>query len=193
MNLKLNVALPVVALASAAVVALTGSLTASVSAKKVEQIKMNPIVEFDTDKGVVKAIIYKRQAPKTSDNFLDLVNRGFYNGLTFHRYEPGFVIQGGDPKGNGSGNFNDPKLGHDRFIDLEKVSGLTHDQAGMLAMARTSEPNSASCQFYFTLAPASFLDKPPGYAVFGKVIEGLEVVQKLRAGDHMTKVFEVSK
>jgi peptidyl-prolyl cis-trans isomerase B (cyclophilin B) len=190
-KLKLKMALPVVALASAALVALTGSITASVNAKKADPIKMNPMVEFDTDKGVIKAIIYQRQAPITSDNFLDLVNRNFYNGLSFHRYEPGFVIQGGDPQGTGAGNFHDPKLGKDRFIKLEKISGLNHDQAGMLAMARTSEPNTASCQFYFTLAPATFLDNPPGYAVFGKVVEGLDVVQKLRAGDHMTKVFEL--
>ena len=148
----------------------------------------NPIVTLETDKGVIKIEVYKNDAPITAGNFLDLVGRGFYNGLTFHRYEPDFVIQGGCPKGTGTGGFVDPETKSERRIPLEKKPDLKHSSAGMVAMARSSDPNSASSQFYITLAPASFLDNPPGYAVFGKVIDGLPVVLQLRKGDKMTKV-----
>lgn len=148
----------------------------------------DPVVLIETTKGPIKIKVFKKEAPITAGNFLDLVQRKFYDGLTFHRYEPGFVIQGGDPTGTGSGNFRDPKTGHDRTIKLEKVPSLKHDAPGMVAMARTSDPDSASCQFYITLADASFLDNPPGYAVFGKVVDGLPNALKLRKGDKMTKV-----
>jgi peptidyl-prolyl cis-trans isomerase B (cyclophilin B) len=150
----------------------------------------DPVVLIKTTKGDVKIKVFKKQAPITANNFLDLVNRHFYDGLTFHRYEPGFVIQGGDPTGTGGGDFIDPKTHQARTIPLEKVPGLTHDAAGMVAMARTDNPDSASCQFYFTLAPAGFLDNPPGYAVFAKVVSGLDTVLKLRKGDKMLKVTE---
>jgi len=144
---------------------------------------------MDTTKGTIKIELYPAAAPKTVDNFLDLVNRGFYNGLTFHRYEPGFVIQGGDPKGTGHGGFIDPTTNKERRIELEVSKNLKHD-AGVIAMARANDPNSASSQFYFTLAAASFLDMQ--YAVFGKVIEGLDAVQQLRGGDKMTKVTQLT-
>lgn len=153
---------------------------------KKDKMTTDPIVVMDTNKGTIKIQIYKSEVPTTSNNFLDLVQRGFYNGLTFHRYEPGFVIQGGDPKGTGTGGFIDPQTHTERRIPLEVKANLKHDTAGMIAMARSSDPDSASCQFYFTLAPASFLDMQ--YAVFGKVIDGLPVVQQLRKGDKMTKV-----
>jgi cyclophilin family peptidyl-prolyl cis-trans isomerase len=146
----------------------------------------DPIVVMETSKGTIKIEVLKNDAPITSNNFLDLVQRGFYNGLSFHRYEPGFVIQGGDPKGNGTGGFIDPETKTERRIQLEVKPHLKHDAAGVVAMARSSEPNSASCQFYITLAPAGFLDM--NYAVFGKVTEGLDVVKNLRQGDKMTKV-----
>ena len=148
----------------------------------------DPIVDMQTTKGDIKIHVFKSQAPITSNNFLDLVNRGFYNGLTFHRYEPGFVIQGGDPLGTGTGGFEDPQTHHERTIQLEKVPQLRHDAPGVVAMARSNDPNSASSQFYFTLAPAPFLDQPPGYAVFGKVVSGMDTLMKLRKGDKMTKV-----
>jgi cyclophilin family peptidyl-prolyl cis-trans isomerase len=154
--------------------------------KKSTMTTTDPTVVMDTTKGVIKIRIYKSLAPITAGNFLDLVEKGFYNGLTFHRYEPGFCIQGGDPKGTGTGGYIDPATGRERTISLEINPELKHSEAGMIAMARSSDPNSASSQFYFTLAPASFLDK--GYAVFGKVTEGLSVVKELRKGDKMTKV-----
>ena len=147
----------------------------------------DPVVVMDTTKGTIKVQIHQNAAPKTADNFLDLVGREFYNGLTFHRYEPGFCIQGGCPKGTGTGGFTDPVSKRERCIPLEVSPALKHDTAGVLAMARANDPNSASSQFYFTLDAAKFLDMQ--YAVFGKVIEGLDVVLKLRQGDKMNKVY----
>ena len=149
----------------------------------------DPVVVLETTKGTIKVQIYKNDAPISSNNYLDLVSKGFYNGLTFHRYEPGFCIQGGCPRGTGTGGYVDPQTNKERRIQLEvnpSNRNLTHNAAGVLAMARANDPNSASSQFYFTLGPANFLDGQ--YAVFGRVLEGLDVVQALRAGDKMTKV-----
>jgi peptidyl-prolyl cis-trans isomerase B (cyclophilin B) len=141
---------------------------------------------IETNKGTITIELYEDKAPITAGNFIDLVERGFYNGLTFHRYEPGFVIQGGDPVGNGTGGFIDPQTGRERRIKLEVSHDLPHGQAGAVAMARSSNPDSASCQFYITLGPAGFLDMQ--YAVFGRVTDGLDAVKQLRAGDRMTRV-----
>lgn len=141
---------------------------------------------IETNKGSITIELYEDKAPITAGNFIDLIERGFYNGLRFHRYEPGFVIQGGDPRGNGTGGFVDPQTGRERRIKLEVSSELKHGAAGAVAMARSNDPNSASSQFYITLGPAAFLDM--GYAVFGRVIDGLEVARQLRAGDVMTSV-----
>jgi cyclophilin family peptidyl-prolyl cis-trans isomerase len=160
------------------------------AAKKSNMTNSDPTVVMETNKGTIKIRVFKNDAPITAGNFLDLVQRGFYNGLTFHRYEPNFVIQGGDPKGTGLGGFVDAN-GKERTIKLETSPNLRHSEAGMVAMARSGNPDSASCQFYITLAPANFLDASPGnpgYAVFGKVVEGLNVVKELRKGDKMTKV-----
>ena len=138
---------------------------------------------IETGKGTVKFLLYEAEAPLTTANFIGLAERGFYDGLTFHRVEPGFVIQGGDPNGNGTG-------GSDKKIKLEVSSGLKHDDAGAVAMARSQHPDSASSQFYVTLGPAAFLDG--NYAVFGRVVEGLDVVRQIRVGDRMTKVSIVS-
>ncbi len=141
----------------------------------------NRTAVLNTNKGVIKFELFEDLAPVTAQNFIDLVERGFYNGLTFHRYEPNFVIQGGDPLGNGTGDYTDPVSGRKRTIPLEVTPKLKHDQAGVVAMARSADPDSASCQFYITLKEAGFLDM--NYAVFGKVTEGLEAVQQLRKGD----------
>ena len=139
----------------------------------------NRIAAIVTNKGTIKAEIDEVNAPTTADNFIELAERGFYNGLTFHRYVAGFVIQGGDPDGNGKG-------GSGKHIVLETTGQFKHDSAGTLAMARSSEPNSASSQFYITLGAAPHLDS--GYATFGKVTDGLDVVQQLRKGDRMETV-----
>ncbi|MBP0029410.1 peptidylprolyl isomerase [Roseofilum sp. Guam] len=146
------------------------------------------------------------KAPVTAGNFVDLVERGFYDGLTFHRVvrEPQpFVVQGGDPLGNGTGGFIDPATGQERQIPLEitpqeesepiysqtfpvaqinKPPELQHTR-GAVAMARSQFPDSASSQFYFTLADLSFLDG--NYAVFGYVTEGMEGVDAIQQGDRI--------
>lgn len=113
-------------------------------------------------------------APITCENFLKLVNQGFYNGLTFHRVIPGFMIQGGDPQGIGIGG---PGycIGGEFAMNGFK-NDLQHDR-GVLSMARTNMPNSAGSQFFVMVAPASYLDG--SYAGFGKVIEGMDVVDEI--------------
>ena len=129
----------------------------------------NPIVRMETSKGPLIIEVFINQAPNTARNFLDLVNRGFYNGLTFHRVET-WCIQGGDPNGDGTGSFTDPATGQPRYLNLEISPQLRH-KPGVLAMARSDNPNSASCQFYITKGQTSFLDGK--YAVFGRVINGM--------------------
>lgn len=136
-------------------------------------------VTIETNKGTIKFALYEEDAPITTANFVKLARKGFYDGLTFHRVVDGFVIQGGCPHGTGTG-------GSDETIPLEISPKLRHDAAGVVAMARSQNPNSASCQFYITLGPQSFLDD--NYAVFGRVTEGLDVVQSIRIGDTMSKV-----
>ncbi|VVB57505.1 Cyclophilin type peptidyl-prolyl cis-trans isomerase/CLD [uncultured archaeon] len=141
----------------------------------------NPVVVFETTKGNFSAEIYVNEAPITGANFMKLVNSGFYNGLTFHRVEPGFVVQGGDPKGDGTGGSN-------QTIPLEIKPNLKH-KLGALGMARSQNPDSASSQFYVVTGEASFLDG--NYAVFGQVLgSGMNVVQQIKVGDRMTKVYE---
>ena len=134
---------------------------------------------IETNKGTIKIALYEKDAPITTKNFIDLANRKFYDGLKFHRVVPGFVIQGGDPQGNGTG-------GSDKTIKLEVSPKLKHDAAGVVAMARSNDPDSASSQFYITLDPAPFLDMK--YAVFGRVMSGLDVVKKIEVGDVMKTV-----
>jgi peptidyl-prolyl cis-trans isomerase B (cyclophilin B) len=139
---------------------------------------------LDTSKGKITIELYEDKAPITAGNFIDLIEKKFYDGLTFHRYEPGFVIQGGCPKGTGTGGYVDPNTGSERRIKLEVSPELKHGEAGGVAMARSSNPDSASCQFYITLGPAAFLDM--NYAVFGRVTEGMDAVKQLRAGDKIS-------
>lgn len=122
---------------------------------------------WHTSMGSFTAEIYDEIMPITGNNFISLTNSGFYNDLIFHRVVAGFVIQDGCPYGTGYG-------GPGYTIPDETSPLLHHDQAGILAMAKTSAPNSAGSQYYFTLAPAPHLDG--NYAIFGKVIEGLDRV-----------------
>jgi len=139
----------------------------------------NPEVVFETNKGKFSAVIFDDQAPVTAGNFLELVKRKFYDGLTFHRHEPGFVIQGGCPKGDGTG-------GSGKRIKLEIAPGLKHE-LGALSMARTNDPDSATSQFFIVIGNAQHLDGK--YAVFGQLGSGAEVVMELRKGDKMEKVY----
>jgi len=153
-------------------------LIVSCSGKDNGEDKMIKYATIETDMGTIKAELYTEKAPITTKNFIDLANSGFYNGLKFHRVEPGFVVQGGDPKGDGTG-------GSGKTIPLEINKELKHVK-GALAMARTNDPNSATSQFYITLGEAHFLDG--NYAVFGKVVSGMEVVEQLKVGDKMNRV-----
>src|SRR5437870_3987218 len=98
---------------------------------------------IETNKGTIRFKLYEDEAPNTAANFIELAQKGFYNGLAFHRVVPNFVIQGGDPKGNGTG-------GSGKNIKLEVSSGLKHTD-GAVAMARSQHPDSASSQFYITI------------------------------------------
>ena len=132
----------------------------------------NPVVTITMADGrVMKAELYPDKAPNTVNNFISLASKGFYNGLTFHRVIPGFMIQGGCPEGTGMG-------GPGYEIDGEfsangfRQNNLVHE-TGVLSMARTMAPNSAGSQFFIMVAPAPHLDGQ--YAAFGKVLEGAEV------------------
>ena len=139
----------------------------------------NRTAVIETSKGTIKFELYEKDAPITTSNFVGLADAHFYDGLKFHRVEPGFVIQGGCPNGTGTGS-------SDKKIKLEVSPALKHGDAGAVAMARSQAPDSASCQFYITLGPAQFLDG--NYAVFGRVTEGLDVVKNIRIGDVMSSV-----
>lgn len=148
--------------------------------EEVETLKAEAITaraRIHTAKGDIVFHFYPDEAPQHSAAFIKLARAGFYDGLTFHRVEPGFVIQGGCPEGTGTG-------GPGYRLDAE-FSELPHKK-GTVAMARSSDPNSAGSQFYITLGDARFLDRQ--YTVFGQVIEGQEVVDAVRKGDVMEQV-----
>lgn len=140
------------------------------------------IVELQTDKGPILMRIFYSIVPYTAGHFLDLVDQGFYNGLIFHRVE-NWCIQGGDPNGNGTGNYVDRNTGQTKFLKLEINRALNHNMAGTVAMARSQNPNSASCQFYILKAPMPQLNG--NYAVFGRVINGMSTVMAIRPGDRI--------
>ena len=135
----------------------------------------NPIVTIEMeDGGVMKAELYPEIAPNTVNNFISLVKKGFYDGVIFHRVIPGFMIQGGDPKGVGIGGPG--YCIHGEFTANGFKNDLKHDR-GVLSMARTMAPNSAGSQFFIMHEDSPHLDGQ--YAAFGKVIEGIEVVDKI--------------
>lgn len=136
-----------------------------------------PRAIIEMEAGQVAIELYEKDAPGTVANFVKLAKQGFYDGLRFHRVVPGFVVQGGDPKGDGTGG-----PGYTIPDELNMSKHLT----GAVAMAKTAAPNSAGSQFYITLAPQPALDGK--YTVFGQVVEGMDVVMKIRRGDIMKKV-----
>ena len=136
----------------------------------------NPIITITMeDGGVMKAELYPEYAPNTVNNFLSLAASGFYNGLIFHRVIPGFMIQGGDPEGSGMGSPGYSIKGAFRRNGF-KANTLKHT-AGVLSMARAMNPNSAGSQFFIMHKNAPHLDGD--YAAFGKVIEGMDVVDRI--------------
>lgn len=124
----------------------------------------------------IKAELYPETAPKTVENFLKLVDEKFYDGIIFHRVIKGFMIQGGDPTGTGMGGSKETVVGEFRANGFQ--NDLAHTR-GVLSMARTNMPNSASSQFFIMHQDAPHLDGQ--YAAFGKVIEGMEAVDKIAA------------
>ncbi|MGQ9516849.1 MAG: peptidylprolyl isomerase [Anaerolineae bacterium] len=140
------------------------------------------LATIETDKGNIVIELYADTAPKTVENFVKLARQGFYDGLTFHRVVPGFVIQGGDPKGDGTG-------GPGYTIEAE-ISSLSHI-TGTVAMARrpdevNPERRSSGSQFYICLAPQPHLDGQ--YTIFGQVVEGMDTVLRITPGDVMRRV-----
>lgn len=148
-----------------------------------------PIVRMQTTKGLILIKLFPKDAPITVKNFEKLVNKGFYNGLTFHRVEDlegpglGHIVQGGDPNGDGSGG---PGYTIKGEFPQNGVNNPLKHVAGTISMARTSDPDSAGSQFYICTQPVPHLDG--AYAAFGQVIKGLDVAKKLVVGDKMTKV-----
>lgn len=137
---------------------------------------MNPRVTFKTNQGVMVAELYPEIAPNTVNNFLDLAVKGFYNGVIFHRVIPGFMIQGGDPQGNGTGGPGYSIRGE--FAGNGVANELRHSR-GVLSMARAQHPDSAGSQFFIMVADAPHLDGQ--YAAFGKLVEGIEVADAIVA------------
>ena len=135
----------------------------------------NPIVTIEMeDGGTIKAELYPEIAPNTVNNFISLISKGYYDGVIFHRVIPGFMIQGGDPKGMGTGGPGYSIKGE--FTRNGFKNDLKHDR-GVLSMARTMMPNSAGSQFFIMQKNSPHLDGQ--YAAFGKVLEGMEVVDAI--------------
>ena len=135
----------------------------------------NPVVTFEMENGgVIKAELYPEIAPNTVNNFLSLVNKGFYNGLCFHRVIEGFMIQGGCPDGNGMGGPGYSIRGE--FAQNGFSNDLKHTP-GVLSMARAMHPDSAGSQFFIMHKTSPHLDG--AYAAFGKVIEGMDIVNQI--------------
>ena len=131
------------------------------------------VIEMENG-GVIELELYPEAAPKTVANFLKLVGEGFYDGLIFHRVIPGFMIQGGDPQGNGMGGAKEMIVGEFKANGFDNP--IKHER-GVISMARAYDPNSASSQFFIMHANAPHLDGQ--YAAFGKVIRGMEVVDEI--------------
>jgi peptidyl-prolyl cis-trans isomerase B (cyclophilin B) len=136
--------------------------------------------------GEIRLELFPADAPRTVENFLKLAREGFYDGTTFHRVEPGFVVQGGDPLSK-SLRVGDPKIGTGGpGYRIKAEFNKQKHVRGVVAMARAQDPDSAGSQFYITLAPAHFLDGQ--YTVFGRVVSGMDVVDGIKAGDRMKSV-----
>ncbi len=134
--------------------------------------------------GIIKLELYPDKAPKTVANFEKLVNEKFYDGLTFHRVIKGFMIQGGDPLGNGMGGSEENIPGE--FAANGFDNPIRHER-GVISMARSNNPNSASSQFFIMHADGFFLDG--NYAAFGKVVEGLDVVDAIAEVETVNNMF----
>jgi|TARA_B110000046_G_scaffold169339_1_gene188374 peptidyl-prolyl cis-trans isomerase B (cyclophilin B) len=136
--------------------------------------------EIHTQKGVMKIEFYEQDAPKTVQNFIDLAEKGFYDGLTFHRVIPNFVIQGGCPDGTGAG-------GPGYAIDCELAGNNQHHDKGVLSMAHAGK-NTGGSQFFVCHSRTNTAHLDRKHTCFGKVIEGLTIIDMIKEGDVMDKV-----
>ena len=135
----------------------------------------NPIVTFEMENGdIMKAELYPEIAPNTVNNFISLINKGFYDGLIFHRVIRGFMIQGGDPEGTGRGGSDETIKGE--FSENGVKNDISHER-GVISMARSSDPDSASSQFFIVQSDSTYLDGQ--YAAFGHVTEGMDIVDQI--------------
>jgi peptidyl-prolyl cis-trans isomerase B (cyclophilin B) len=155
----------------------TPAAPAGEAAAAPEAAPTGPLLVIETAHGTITIQTFPEDAPKTVARITELAEAGFYDGLTFHRVVPGFVVQGGDPTGTGRGGSG--KTIPPEFNQRQHV-------AGTVAMARTQDPNSADSQFYITLGREPHLDGK--YTVFGQVIDGMDAVQAIRQGDPMVHV-----
>jgi len=180
------------------------SLPPSVEEENSKQIMTNNLVVIETDRGNIKLELFNQNAPQTAANFIELANKGFYDGLTFHRVVAGFVIQGGDPKGDGTGGsgytfedeINPWSLAlSEETIQILQAQGYQYRRdltshkmvVGMLAMAN-SGPNTNGSQFFIvTDQNQPHLDGR--HTVFGQVVEGMDVVRQIQQGDIMKRVY----
>ncbi len=136
--------------------------------------------EIHTDKGVMKIEFYEQDAPNTVANFIKLAKEGYYDGVTFHRVIPNFVIQGGDPTGTGAG-------GPGYKIDCELTGGNQYHDRGVLSMAHAGR-NTGGSQFFICHSRENTAHLDRNHTCFGKVVEGVEVIDAIRQGDVMNKV-----
>jgi len=174
----------VVLLTAAALVAVPAS---HVYAAEEAEVR-NPLVTMDLGElGVIKVELFPDVAPNTVNNFISLVQAGFYDGVIFHRVIPGFMIQGGDPTGTGMGGPGYSIRGE--FSQNGFENSLKHER-GVISMARTSVPDSAGSQFFIMVADHPHLDG--SYAAFGRVVEGMEVADRIASvqRDRMDRPFE---
>jgi peptidyl-prolyl cis-trans isomerase B (cyclophilin B) len=141
------------------------------------------VAVITTPKGTIKFTFYSDDAPKHAAAFVELAEKGFYDGTTFHRVEPGFVIQGGDPYSRDGGG--SPGTGGPGYNLAAEFNARPHLD-GTVAMARSGQPDSAGSQFYICVGPQSFLNG--NYTVFGQVTEGIDVVHSVAVGDVMESV-----
>ncbi len=160
-----------------------GSISMTEDEKTLVADAKGSVVKIETDKGDIYLDLYDDKTPVTVGSFLDLVGSGFYDGLKFHRVIPNFMIQGGCPKGTGTG-------GPGFTIPDEADKGLKHVR-GTLAMAKTPAPNTGGSQFYICHSPQAHLDGV--HTVFGECIKGLDVVDSIAQGDKMGKVVILKK
>ena len=136
--------------------------------------------EMVTDKGTMQIEFYDDDAPNTVKNFVDLSKKGFYDGLTFHRVIPNFMVQGGDPKGTGSG-------GPGYKIDCELTGEKQHHDRGVLSMAHAGR-NTGGSQFFICHSRDNTAHLDRNHTCFGKVVEGVEVIDAIRQGDKIVKI-----